>query len=140
MTAADLRAQMAKFRVRRSVLGRRVRLIDRVDGCIEYARLSKVPGKSVQFFQRVDGLCSGRARMPKFPDAMAARELPGGASLPYFVSVRRPNYAEVNDGNQCATYKRSRQGVWLKVSETCRETMHDKEVDEQRYKHLFLNK
>lgn len=134
MTGTDLRLQMAKFRVRRSVLGRRVRLFDRVDGCIEYARLSKIPDRAAQYYQRVDSPCLQRASVPKFPHSLAAHELPGGASVPYTVTVRRANYCELADAStkQCATYRRSGQGAWIKVAEQCRETRHDLEVELQR--------
>lgn len=121
MTATDLRAQMSKFRVVRSVLGRRVRLIDGLNGCIEYARLSKVPGKGAQFYQRVDGPCSERLSVPKFPHALAAHELPGGASLPYDIIMRRANRCQIADAGaaKCATYLRSKRGHWVKATEHC---------------------
>lgn len=131
MNAADLRSQMLKFRVHRSVLGRRVRMLDRGGGCIEYVKLSKLPKV---YYQRVDAPCSQRASIPKFPHASAPHELPDGGSWPYRVTVRRPNYCEVTDPatKQCATYRRANSGIWVKVGERCDETKHDLEVAQQR--------
>lgn len=133
LTGRLMQMQAHKFRVRRSVLGRRVRLLDRTGGCIEYARLA-VPGTSTTYYQRVDGPCSGRGSVPKFPLALAPHELPGGEAMPYRVGVGRPNYAEVVDhrDGRCATYRRSAAtAAWIKVAETCRETAHDAEVARQ---------
>lgn len=134
LTGRAMQAQASKFRVRRSVLGRRVRLVDRAEGCIEYARLA-VPGTGAVFYQRVDAPCGRGGGLPKFPHALVAHELPGGEGTPYAATVQRPNYAELADTRtgRCATYRRSaRDGTWVKVEERCRETRHVAEVSRQR--------
>lgn len=133
MTQAEVEQQMTKFRVRRSVLGRRVRFLDRTGGCIEYARLGVIGG-GLPYFQRVDGPCEQRASIPKFPHALAPHEVAAHTS-PYSWAVRRENYAELVDyrTKKCATYRRSSNGgIWLKVAEQCRETEHESEVQQQR--------
>lgn len=133
MTAKDVQAQMHKFRVRKSVMGWRVRFLDRTDGCIEYVKLSVQTAGGADYYQRVDGPCGERASVPKFPHALAANEL-DAPRAPYAVTINRPNYAELADrsSSKCATYRRSRQGIWVKVAEQCRETMHELEVLAQR--------
>lgn len=127
MTRNDVQTQMHKFRVERSLMGRRVRFFDAGNRCIEYVQLS------TGHYQRVDGACGRLASVPKFPDAMAGSELPGGERMPHSVAVRRGNYAEVVDKRtrQCATYRLTTGGVWLKVEERCQVAVHEHKVRRQ---------
>lgn len=133
MTGNAVQKQMSRFRVRRSLLGRRVRFIGRTGECIEYARLS-LSRDGVPFYQRVDGPCQAGTAMPKFPFALAADELERRAGVPYKVTVLRENYAEMAEPGsvtRCASYRRASSGIWVKVEEKCRETAHDEEVKRQ---------
>lgn len=133
LNTETVQMQMTKFRVRKSLLGRRLRFFDRTGGCIEYARLSISRG-GMTFYQRVDGPCSKSTAVPKFPYALVPHELDRRAGLPYKVTVLRENYAELGEPGslrRCASYRRSNSGVWIKVEEKCRETAHDDEVKKQ---------
>lgn len=140
----DLQVQMRKFRIQKSVMGRRVRVFDRVNGCIEYNRVSFpgwVPAQQRQgashFYQRVDAPCNTKASIPKFPHALAANEIRGRGYLQMFrVAISRPAYAELveAESRNCATYRRTNQGIWVKVSEQCKETKHALQVMKQRNK------
>lgn len=133
LNSEAVQMQMTKFRVRKSLLGRRLRFFDRTGGCIEYARLSISRG-GMTFYQRVDGPCNKSTAVPKFPYALVPHELDRRAGLPYKVTVLRENYAELGEPGslrRCASYRRSNSGVWIKVEEKCRETAHDDEVKKQ---------
>lgn len=148
MNDTQMQAQLSKYRMQRSLLGRRVRFTDRVDGCIEYARLMKREGSSHTYFQRMDSACGGTGSPPKFPQALTANEVRGNQSIgPYRVSVYRPNYIEISDvrpgvvsaltggglsGVKCATYRRTERGTWNKIGEQCRETRHQLKINEQQ--------
>lgn len=124
VSEAELGRLMHRCRVQRSLLGRRVRLLDGGEGggggcVVEYVRL-RTPAAAgaggMLFYQRVDG--SGDP--PKFPRALAPTELaePGGA--PYELEMRGDNCAaELVDPQtgQRGIYRRGGGGIWVKVQE-----------------------
>lgn len=76
-----------------------------------YARL-RVKNRAGEFFQRVDG-----EPIPKFPVALAARELPDGDSVP-FLAAQRGAYVELSDDDgTSAKYARTAAGWWEKIDE-----------------------
>lgn len=112
-TAADLQGYGLSHRVRRSVLGRRVR-VQTADGDVEYARMTgPAAGGGQVFYQRVD------AEGVKFPRALASAELPGGASMPYAVTSLTVTRCVVTDSAaaQCAVYDMAADGTWTKTDE-----------------------
>lgn len=148
LNETQMQALLSKYRMQKSLLGRRIRFTDRVDGCIEYARLIKREGSPRTYFQRMDSSCGGSGFPPKFPQALAPNEGGPNQSIgPYRVTVYRPNYLEISDirpgvvsaltggglsGVKCATYRRTERGTWNKISEQCRETKHQLKINEQQ--------
>jgi hypothetical protein len=105
MTAEDLRAQNRKFRVVKSLLGRRVRIMHASGAWLEYAR------EPSGFYRRADGRAES-----EFPEALARREISRVGSsrhMPHEVSLLQDGTAVlVHPGtNRAATYT-SRDGIW----------------------------
>ena len=134
MTGSQVVQQMHKFRMRKSLMGARVRFLDSRDGCIEYVLITRGGGSlrggdDASWYQRVDGPCNQRASVPTFPDALTGTE-----SMPLVATATGQGYKELTKSgtSRCASYRQNEQGVWIKVGEDCRETKHRAEVKKQQ--------
>ena len=105
----DMRLQAHYFKMKRTMWGRRVFIYDSGGGCIQYAKLS------TGHFQRLDAPCTQAHDVPKFPSALAAKELPHGRSMPYQVVTADEASVKVRDpgSGACATYRRTQEGWWF---------------------------
>ena len=128
MWSDDLYRRMKDFKMRRSVMGQRVRFYDDKNTCIEYARVAGTDRRLGQLHQRVDGPCESSTRaLPVFPDAM-----PGSAftkrSLGLLVpATLRSEYAEVvhPPTGRCAPYRRTSQDIWVRMEAPCSDTANE---------------
>ncbi len=137
MWSDDLYKRMNAFKMKKSMLGQRVRFYDDKNMCIEYARVAATDRKLGQLYQRIDGPCDTAARMAEslrtFPEALPASSLSRQPATGLGVLVPttlRGEYAELlhPPTGRCAAYRRTTQGTWIKMDERCRDTTDEVQV------------
>ena len=95
LSQARLKQAMLRFRADKSLMGTRVRLIQRHGGWVEYRKL---PGRAL--YQRADD-----AALPDFPAHMPAWELPRGGDAPHKVLAISPGRVKLaSEAGGCCLY------------------------------------
>lgn len=132
MWSDDLYRRMQAFKMKRSMMGQRVRFYDAKNTCIEYARVAGTDRKQGQLYQRVDGPCDASTRtLPTFPEALPAASFAKGTGLGLMVpTTLRAEYAELMHPptGRCAAYRRTSQNIWLKMGAPCTDTTNEVQV------------
>lgn len=129
MWSDDVYRRMKSFKIKRSMMGQRVRFYDDKNMCIEYARVAGTDRKRGQLYQRVDGPCDTRT-LRTFPEALPASFAKGEGLGLMVPTTLRGEYAEVMHPptGRCAAYRRTSQNIWLRLETPCSDTMDEVRV------------